>query len=321
MKTFFRALSVIVLLCTTSMAVAETYPERPVRFIVPAGPGGVIDVLARIVAKKLSENFGRPFFVENIPGAGHNIGMGTAAKAKPDGYTILVAASTLMVNPMIFASVPYDPIRDFAPVSLLGVSHFVLVVNPQVPADNAAELIALIKASPGKYNFASYGVGTTPHLLGELLRISFDLDLVHVPFNGAGPAINSTLAGSTPIFFAGPTMAVQLVKQGKLRALAVTSKVRLTELPDVPTVAEAGLPGEGADTMIGILVPAGTPREIVDALHREISKITAMPDVRERFAALGVEPVSNTPEEFGTYIKAEIVRWGKVVHDAKIRNE
>lgn len=321
MKTFCRVLSVIVLLCIAPIALAETYPQRPVRLIVPTGPGGAPDVVARIVAQKLSENFGKPFFVENIPGAGHNIGIGTAARAKPDGHTILIAPSTLMVNPMIHTSVQYDPIRDFAPVSLLGVSYFVLVVNPQVPARNAAELIALIKASPGKYNFASPGLGTTPHLLGELLRLTFDLDLIHVPFNGAGPAINSTLAGSTPIYFASPTTALQLAKQGKLRALAVTSKTRLTELPDVPTAAEAGLPGEGADTIVGVVVPTGTPKEIVDALHREISKIVAAPDVKERFAALGVEPVSNTPEEFGAYIKAEIARWGKVIRDAKIRSE
>ena len=267
------------------MAPAQTYPERAVRLIVPSSPGGQSDVLARLIAQRLSEKFGKPFFVENIPGAAMNIGMRTAARAKPDGHTILIAVSTLMVNPMIYAKVPYDPIRDFSPVTLLGVSHFVLVVNPSVPATDARELIAVIKANPGKYNFASGGVGTTPHLLGELLRISFDLNLVHVPFNGGGPAISATLAGSTPIMFAPPLHAVPHVKEGKLRALAVTSKARLADLPDVPTVAEAGLPGEGADTMIGVLVPAETPREIIDLLHREISTITALPDVRERFAS------------------------------------
>ena len=321
MKTLCRALAVIVALCMPGIAAAETYPERPVRLIVPSLPGGQSDVLARIIAQRLSETLGKPFFVENIPGAAMNIGMRTAARAKPDGQTILIAVSTLMVNPMIYAKVLYDPIRDFAPVTLLGVSHFVLVVNPSVPATDARELMAVIKANPGKYNFASGGLGTTPHLLGELLRISFDLNLVHVPFNGGGPAISATLAGSTPIMFAPPLHAVPHVKEGKLRALAVTSKARLADLPDVPTVAELGLPGEGADTMIGVLVPAGTPRAIVDVLHREISKITAMPDVKERFATLGLEPVGNTPEEFGAYINAEIERWGKVIRDAKIRSE
>jgi tripartite-type tricarboxylate transporter receptor subunit TctC len=323
MKRFAHALTGIVLLCTPTVGVvAETYPERPVRLIVPSTAGsGLGNGAARVLAQKLTENLGRTFFVENIPGGGTNIGMATAARAKPDGHTVLIAVSTLMVNPLIYAKVPYDPIRDFAPITLLGVSNFVLVVNPQVPAKDAAGLMALIRANPGKYNFASPGFGTTPHLLGELLRISLDLDLVHVPFNGGGPAINSTLAGSTPILFSPPSIAIPLVEAGRLRALAVTSKERLAELPDVPTVAEAGLPGEGADTMVGVLVPAGTPREIIDLLHREIIKITAMPDVRERFAAFGLTPASNTPEEFGAYIKAEIARWGKVIHDGNIGTE
>ena len=321
MKTFGQLFIAIVLLSIAGIAVAETYPQRPVRVIVPTAPGGTPDVLARLIAQRLSEKLGVQFVVENIPGAGHNIGMGVARRAKPDGYTILIAMSTLMVNPMIYASVPYDPVRDFAPVALVGTSPFVLVVNPEVPAKTAAELIALIKASPGKYNFSSPGYGTTPHLLGELLRVSFDLDLVHVPFNGAGPATNATLAGTTPISFPSPALAVPLVKQGKLRALAVTSRARLTELPEVPTVVEAGLPGEGADTIVGVLVPAGTPREIIDVLHREISSITAMPDMRQRFAALGLDPVVGTPEDFGAYIKAEIERWSKVIRDAKIRGE
>jgi tripartite-type tricarboxylate transporter receptor subunit TctC len=203
----------------------------------------------------------------------------------------------------------------------MGVSHFVLVVNPLVPARNAQELIALIKANPGKYNFASPGIGTTPHLLGELLRLTFDLDLVHVPFNGGPPATSATLAGTTPIFFALPSLAIPLIKEGKLRALAVTSKVRSKDLPDVPTVAEAGLPGDGADTIMGAVVPTGTPREIIDVLHREIAKIIAMPDVKERFEVLGFEPVGNTPEEFGAYINMEIARWGKVIRDANIRSK
>jgi tripartite-type tricarboxylate transporter receptor subunit TctC len=321
MKIFCRALTMVAFACTTSLALAETYPAHSVRLIVPMTPGGAGDGLARVIAQKLSEHFGKPFFVENIPGGGTNTGMGVAARAKPDGHTILVAVSTLMVNPMMQAQVPYDPIRDFTPVTLLAASHFVLVVNPQVPAKTAGELIALIKASPGKYNYASPGRGTTPHLLGELLRTSFDLDLVHVPFNGGGAAIESTLAGSTPILFSPPSVAVPLVQDGRLRALAVTSKARLAELPGVPTVAEAGLPGEGADTMHGMLVPAGTPTEIVNLLHREIAKITAMPDVRVRFAAFGLNPANNTSEEFGAYIKDEIARWGKVIRDAGIHGE
>ena len=308
MKAFRRALCVLALLSIVGVALAETYPERPVRLIVPTAPGGGADVLARVIAQKLSNQFGKQFFVENIPGAGHNIGMGAAARAKPDGHTLLVGLSTLMV-------------KDFAPISVVGVNHFVLVAHPSVPVKDARELIALIKANPGKYNFASFGIGTTPHLLGELLRLTFGLDLVHVHFNGAPPATNATLAGSTPILFASPSLAVPLVQQGKLRALAVTSKTRWAQLPDVPTVAEAGLPGEGADTMVGLLAPAGTSRAIIDLLHGENSKIIAMADVRERMIAMGYEPVSTTPEEFSAYIKTEIARWGTVIRDANIRSE
>lgn len=320
-----KALSQLILTAATLAVLGTTsasaYPDGPVRIIVPFSPGGTADVLGRIIAQKLSENLGSQFYIENIPGGGTNIGMGVAAKAKPDGHSIVIAVSTLMVNPLISANVPYNPIRDFSPVTLMGITHFVLVVNPEVPAKNAQELIALIKASPGKYNFASTGFGTTPHLLGELIKTSFGLDLVHVPFNGSGPATSATLAGSTPIYFATPTVALPLVRQGKLRALAITSKTRLPDLPDVPTVAEVGLPGEGADTMFGALVPNGTPTEIIDLLHREIVKVIADPKVRGRFVELGVEPVGNTPNEFRTYINGEIARWGKVIRETKIRSE
>jgi tripartite-type tricarboxylate transporter receptor subunit TctC len=321
LKALSQAILAAAALVTVSTASAYPYPVRPVRLIVPFTPGGPSDVLGRIIAQKLSENLGKEFYVENMPGGGTNIGMEAAAKAKPDGHSILIAVSTLMVNPLISPNLPYRPMRDFSPVTLLGVTPFVLVVNPAVPVKDAQELIAHIKASPGKYNFASTGFGTTPHLLGELLNVSFDLDLVHVPFNGAGPATNSTLVGSTPIYFASPTVAVPLVREGKLRALAITSMRRLPELPEIPTVAEVGLPGEGADTMFGALVPVGTPTEIIDLLHTEMVKVIADAQVRKRFATLGVEPVGNTPDEFRTYINSEIARWGKVVRDAKIRSE
>ena len=321
MKIIGRSFITLALLCAATAAIAADYPERPVRVIVPTAAGAGTDVLTRLVAQKLSDHFGRQFFVENIPGAGHNIGMGAAARAKADGHTILAGMSTLMVNPLTSASVPFDPIKDFAPVSLLAVNHFVLVVHPSVPATDAQELIALIKSNPGKYNFASFGFGTTPHLLGELLRVHFGLDLVHIPFNGAPPAINATLAGTTPILFASPSVALPHVKQGKLRPLAVTSRTRWVEIPDVPTLTEAGLPGEGADTMVGLLAPAGTPKAIIDRLNSAAAKIVAMSDVRERIVAMGYEPGGNTPEAFGEYIKAEIVRWGKVVRDAKIQSQ
>jgi tripartite-type tricarboxylate transporter receptor subunit TctC len=320
-KSVCRALTLLASFCIASPVLAESYPERPVRVIVPTAAGGGADVLTRIVTQKLSDHFGKQFFVENIPGAGHNIGMGAAARAKPDGHTILSGMSTLMVNPLIYANVPIDPIKDFAPVSLLAVNHFVLVVHPSVPAKDARELIALIKSNPGKHNFASFGFGTTPHLLGEFLRLTFGLDLMHVPFNGAPPAINATLAGSTSILFGSPSLSLQHVREGKLRALAITSKTRWSELPDVPTLAEAGLPGEGADTMVGLLAPAQTPRAIIDRLNGAASAIMAMADVRDRAIAMGYEPAVTTPEEFAAYIKAETARWDAVVRGANLRKE
>jgi tripartite-type tricarboxylate transporter receptor subunit TctC len=320
-KVVRRVLLAVAALIVAGGTPADAYPDRPVRLIVTLEGAGASGTVARIVGQKLSDDLGKQFYVDSQAGAGGNIGMGIAAKSAPDGHTILFAVSTLMVNPSLYASVPYDPIKDFAPVTLVGVSHFMLLVHPSVPAKDARELVALIKANPGKYNYASPGVGTTPHLLGEMLRVVFGLDLVHVPFKGGGSAISSTLAGDTPIIFATPAIAGQYVKQGALRALAVTNKIRLPALPDVPTVSEVGLPGEDADTIVGMLVPAGTPRGIIDLLQREIAKIVAMPDVQERFAAMGIEPVADTPEEFGTHIKEEIARWDRVIRDANLKDK
>jgi tripartite-type tricarboxylate transporter receptor subunit TctC len=300
---------------------AQTYPTRPVRIIVPFAPAGPTDVFARLLVQELSENLGQHFYIENQVGAGGNIGMGNAARAVPDGYTIVFVSTSYIVNPSLYAKVPYDPLKDFAPVTLAAVSPNVLTVHPSIPAKTVKELIAEIKANPGKYSFASAGLGTTPHLSGELFKLSQGLDLVHVPFNGSAPAIQSTLAGHTPIAFTVVTPVVPQVKEGKLRALAVTTPKRSPALPDVPTLAEAGLPDQEADTMQGILVPAGTPKAIIDLLHSEIVKVIALPDVKEQMAVLGFEPVANTPEEFAARIKAEIPRWGKVIHDANIKAE
>jgi tripartite-type tricarboxylate transporter receptor subunit TctC len=321
MNAIARVLVAISALAATSAASADGYPNRPVRVIAPGGPGAMSDTITRLVAQKLSDNMGKPFYVENQVGAGQNIGMGNAAKAPPDGYTLLAATSSLVTNPSLYAKLPFDPIKDFSPVTVVGTSPFVLMVNPSVPAKDARELVALIKANPGKYSYASPGVGTTPHLLGELLRLSFGLDLVHVPFSGGPLAATSTMAGHTLVWFAAPATAAQSMNDGKLRALAVTSKTRLQALPDVPTTAEAGLPGEGADTIVGFLAPARTPNGIVSQLHDEIAKIMEMPSVKERFAVFGFEPVANSPEEFAALIKSEIARWAKVIRDANIRSE
>jgi tripartite-type tricarboxylate transporter receptor subunit TctC len=239
-----------------------------VRVIVPFAPGGGTDIFARIAAQKLGESLGQQFYIENIAGAGGNIGVGQAARATPDGYTVLFAFGSFVVNPNTYAKVPYDPQKDFAPITLAVVATTALVVNPAVPATSVKDLIALIKANPGKYNYASGGVGAQPHLVGEQLRLSLGLDLVHVPFNGAGPANASVVAGHTPIGFASLASVAPYVKDGKLRALAITSKERSQSMPDVPTMTEVGYPNIEGDSWVGVLVPAGTPKEVIATLHR-----------------------------------------------------
>ena len=243
------------------------------------------------------------------------------ARAAPDGYTLLVVSSSFVVNPSLYAKIPYDPERDFIPISLVADSPNVLVVNPQLAAKSVKELVDLVKANPGKYSFASPGAGTTPHLSGALLTLTAGLDLVHVPFSGAGPAVQAVAAGHTPIGFMALPPATPLVQGGQLRALAVTGKTRSPALPDVPTMTEAGFPGQEADTLQGVLVPAGTPEAVTDLISREVIKIAQDGDVKEKFATLGFEPVGSTPEEFAAQIKSEIPKWGKVIRDANIRVE
>jgi tripartite-type tricarboxylate transporter receptor subunit TctC len=322
MRNVTRILGLLATLIVAGPSFAQTasgYPDHPVKVIVPFAAAGPTDVMARLIAQKLSDHFGKQFYVENQPGAGGNIGMASAAKASPDGYTILFVSSSYVVNPSLYARIPYDPYTDFIPITVAGDSPNVLVVNPSLPVKNVKELVDLIKANPGKYSFASAGTGTTPHLSGELFKLTFGLDLVHVPFNGAGPAIQSTVAGHTPIAFTALPPAAPLAKGGQLRALAVTGKTRSEALPDVPTMEEAGITGQEADTLQGVLVPARTPKDITDLLYHEIVKIVHEPDVKEKFAALGFDPVANSPEEFTAQIKVEIAKWGKVIKDANIK--
>jgi tripartite-type tricarboxylate transporter receptor subunit TctC len=296
---------------------AQNYPARPVRMIVPFAPGGVTDVVSRLVAAKLSERLGRQFYVENLAGGSGNIGMGQAAKAAPDGYTILAAYSSFAVNPALFDRVPYDPVKDFTAVSLAVTSTTVLVVTPTVPATSVKELIALIRANPGKYSYSSAGAGTTSHLAGEQLRLALDLDLVHVPFNGGAPSMGSVVGCHTPIGLGSPTAAVPLIRDGRLRALAVTGKTRTATLPDVATLAEAGYPGIEGESFVGFVVPAKTPPDIVALLNREIVKSIA--ETRERLIALGDDPVGSTAAEFAERIKAELAVWGRVIRAANIK--
>jgi tripartite-type tricarboxylate transporter receptor subunit TctC len=301
------------------IASAQSYPEKPVRMIVPYAPGGPTDVITRLVAQRLTDHVGRQFFVENMGGGGGNIGMGRAAKAAPDGYTVLVVNPSYVINPTLYDKVPYEFEKDFDPVTLMVLTTLVLAVHPSVPARTVSELVALIKANPGKYSYASPGTGTPGHLVGEQFRLSLGLDLVHVPFNSAGLAVGSSVAGHTPICFASPSPAAQQVIEGRLRGLAVTSKARSPSLPDVPTTAEAGFPGIAGDNWQGVVVPAGTPREVIGFLHHEIVTILALADVKERLGVLGFEPVASTPAEFARQARNEFDAWAQVIRASGIK--
>jgi tripartite-type tricarboxylate transporter receptor subunit TctC len=273
------------------------------------------------VAQQLSDSLGQQFFVENLPGAGGNTASGQVARATPDGYTIMAISTGFLVNPSLYAKVPYDAIKDFAAVTLVAASPNVVVVNPQVPAKTLPELVQLIRDNPGKYSYAGPGVGSTPHLGGELFRLTYKLDLVHVPFTGAAPAVQATIGGHTPIAFTALPSSLAAIQAGQVRAIGLAATERAQQIPDVPTFAEQGVKDQEADTLTGIVVPSGTPKEIVELLSREIAKSVARPEVRERLATLGFRPVANTPAEFTARIKLEMEKWGKVVGDANLRIE
>jgi tripartite-type tricarboxylate transporter receptor subunit TctC len=298
---------------------SQAYPTKPVRVIVTFAPGGPTDVAARLIAQKLSDALGRNFFVENVAGASGNIGTVQAARAAPDGYTVLITVNNLVINPPLFGNVTYDPYKDFEPVVMAVGFSSAFAVHPSVPAKTVSELVTLIKANPGKYNFASPGLGTPSHLLGEQFKVAQGLDLVHVPFPGSGPAITSVVAGHTPIGFASMSTAAPQAKDGKLRVLAVMSKKTSSSIPEVPTIAAAGYPGLDGDGWVGVLVPAKTPKDIVTLLNREIIRIIALPDVKERFDTLGLDPVGGSPEDFAQQLRAEGEKWEKVIKAANIK--
>ena len=300
---------------------AASYPTRQVRVIVPYPAGGPTDVMARLVAQHLTESLGQNFFVENLTGASGVVGTGTAANSPGDGHTILFVTNDFAVAPTVSSKVPYDAVKSFAPVTIAAASPQVVVVHPSFPAKNMQELIALTKASPGKYNYASLGIGFGQLSSERLFRLGLGLDVVRVPFPGAAPIITSTLAGHTPIAFLGLPPAAPHIKEGTLRALAVTSAKRSPVFPDVPTMVESGVPDQESELIIGVLVPAATPKPIVDLLQRQIARIVALPDVKERLDALGFAAVASTPEAYGAQIKADIETWSKVVREANIKIE
>ncbi len=321
MKTMIRLFAFCFSALVAGSAMAGPYPDHPVRILVGFAAGGPTDVIARIVAQKLSAALGQQFYVDDKPGAGGNIANAEGAKVAADGYTLTMVSTGFMVNMTLYAKVPYDAVKDFAPITMVAYSPNVIVVHPSVPAKSVKELIELIKANPGKYSFAGPGIGSTPHLSGELFKQQFGLDMVHVPFPGAANAINSTIGDHTQIAFTALPPALGNIQSGKLRALAVLAVKRSSELPDVPTMQEAGYSGQEADTLTGIVAPAATPKEIIALLNREIAKAVAEPEVTQQLMKLGFVPVANKPEEFGARIKSEIAKWGKVVHDAHLRIE
>lgn len=314
-------LAAMLLSAGVTSSLAQAYPNRPVRVVVGFPAGGPTDVIARLVAQKLSDALGQQFFVENVPGAGGNTASGQVAHANADGYTIMAISTGFMVNPSLYAKVPYDPIKDFSAVTLVAASPNVVVVNPEIPARTLPDLVQLIRDNPGKYSYAGPGVGSTPQLGGELFRLTYKLDLVHVPFTGAAPPVQSTIGGHTPIAFTALPSSLSAILSGQVRAIGIAATERAEQIPGVPTFAEQGIKGQEADTLTGIVAPAGTPKEIIDLLSREIAKSVARPDVRERLATLGFKPVASTPDEFAARIKLEMEKWGKVVRDANLRIE
>jgi tripartite-type tricarboxylate transporter receptor subunit TctC len=301
-------------------ALGQGYPSKAVQIVVPFAPGGATDIVARLVAAKLNERLGQPVVIENRPGAGGNIGAAVAAKAAPDGYTMFMGTiSTHAINPSLYAKLGYDPVRDFAPVSLLTSVPLVLVVHPGLGARSIKDVIALAKAKPGELTYASPGAGTALHLAGELFKTLAGVDIVHVPYKGSAPALTDVMAGRVSLMFDTSLSALPHVKGGKLHALAVTTARRSPMLPELPTVTEAGVPGFEVSAWNGVLVPAGTPRDVVGRLATEIAAIMKLPDVRDRLGAQGAEAIGSTPDEFARYIAAETAKWAVVVRASGAR--
>ena len=304
------------LLCWVAPVSAQTYPSRPVRIIIPLSSGGTTDVPGRIVAQRLSESLGQQFFVENRPGAGGIIGADAVAKAKPDGYTLLLTATPHVITPGLYKSIPYNAVTDFAPVTRIASGPYVLVVHPSLGVNSIRELVALAKAQPGKIDFASSGNGSAQHLVGALFASMAGVNINHVPYKGSGPATADMISGIVKLGFPGTPIAIPHIKAGRLKALGVTTSRRSAQLPDVPTIAEAGVPGYEAIVWVGLLAPLATPREIIHRLNSEIVKMLRLPEVEQLLQASGVDPTPTTPEEFGAYVKSEFDKWQKVVKES-----
>ena len=303
------------------LALAQEYPSRPIRFIVPYPPGGGTDVVARILQEALAAELGQPVIIDNRGGAAGNLGTDIAAKAPPDGYTVLFTLSSHTINPKLYDKLPFDVERDFVPISVVALIPQILVAHPSVPANTVQELIALAKANPGKLNYASVGTGSPGHIAGELFKLKTGVDIVHVPYKGGGPAVVDTIGGQVQLLFVSMPAAWQYVKAGKLKAIAVTSAKRSIAAPDVPTVAESGIPDYVVDSWYGALVPAKTSPSVVTRLNAAFAKVLDNPRIKERLLAQGAEAAPSTPADFDRRIKEELVKWEMVIRAARIRPE
>ena len=320
-KLFLHLLLTAATVVCIAPALAQNYPIRPIRLVVPSSPGGGTDITARIMAPELSKLLGQQVVVENRPGAGTMIGGEVVAKSPPDGHSLLMGISTLAINPAVYKKVPYDALRDLAPITQAVSVPNVVVGHPSLPAKNLKELIALARSRPGELTFASAGLGTSPHLSIELLLSMTRTKMLHVPYKGSGPGITDLIAGQVQVMAPNMLSGYPHIKSGRMRAYGVTGVKRVSSAPEIPTIAEAGVPGYEAVQWYGVLAPAGTPRPIIQRLHEECVKVLHLSNVRELLVRDGGEPVGSTPEQFAAFIKAETIKWAKVVKDAGIQQE
>jgi tripartite-type tricarboxylate transporter receptor subunit TctC len=318
MMTLMRAVALVAACLISGAAFGQHYPTKPVKIIIPFPAGGVTDLAGRLIAQKLSEKLGQQFYIENIGGAGGNLGMAQVARAPGDGYTVLLSSSSVTVNPSLYNKMPFDVEKDLIPVTKAGGSPNSWLVNPNFPAKTMNEMIDLFKKEPGKYSVGSPGAGTTPSLSIEQLKYDLKVDFVTVPFAGGGPMTQSLLGGHVPISCGAIGNSVALVKEGKIRPLGITAKVRLETLPDIPTLDEMGIKGQEAETITGVFVPAGTPKEVVDLLQKEIATIVKSGEIKPKLLEMGVVPEGDSPESFAAYVKADIAKWKRIIEVAHV---
>ena len=309
---FSRCIAFVVLLVSAGAVCAQTYPSKPVRILIGFTAGSSIDVIARILTQKLSEAWKQPVIIDNRVGAGGNVAADAVAKAAPDGYTLLNSNAGLAISAAFYRKLPYDALKDLRPITQVVAQPHILTANPSLPVKSIKELIALAKAKPGQLSFASGGLGNSDHMAGELFKWMAGINIVHVPYKGGNQALNDTITGEVAMYFPGVPVALQMIKAGKVRALGVTGPRRLAALPDVPTIAEAGLPGYEVILWYGFFGPAALPKEAAARIAADLARVLKLPDVQERFAGLGVEPVGSTPDDFAMFVKSEIVKWEKV---------